>query len=117
MSKVMQSGTGKIKFPINEPAEGRKIMIDEYFEFYHGAGVQHIANEHYRHYFNCCDLKPGPEFTVPTTYYDDWKAGWAIDEDVNDLKELGVLSIDEDGYSSKKRKPAEDRPTFFRIIQ
>ncbi|HEY3249961.1 MAG TPA: 4-hydroxyphenylpyruvate dioxygenase [Ignavibacteria bacterium] len=124
MSKVMQSGTGKIKFPINEPAEGKKkSQIDEYLEFYHGAGVQHIAMNTTDIISTVGDLKSrGIEFLrVPTTYYDELEGRVGkIDEDVNDLKELGVLvDRDEDGYLLQLfSKPAEDRPTlFFEIIQ
>jgi 4-hydroxyphenylpyruvate dioxygenase len=124
MSKVMQNGSGKIKFPINEPAEGKKkSQIDEYLEFYRGPGAQHIA-------MNTTDIvstvselsNRGVEFLkVPSVYYDELEARVGkIDENMDDLRRLGVLvDRDEDGYLLQLfSKPVEDRPTlFFEIIQ
>lgn len=124
MSKVMQNGTGKIKFPINEPAQGkRKSQIDEYLEFYHGAGCQHIAMNTTDIVDTVSKLKSrGIEFLrVPTTYYDELEARVGkIDEPVKDLAEHGILvDRDDDGYLLQLfTKPVEDRPTlFFEIIQ
>ncbi|MCX7877946.1 MAG: 4-hydroxyphenylpyruvate dioxygenase [Ignavibacteria bacterium] len=124
MSKVMENGTGKIKFPINEPAEGkRKSQIDEYLEFYHGAGVQHIAMTTTDICGTVAELKRrGVEFLrVPTTYYDELEARVGkIDENIDDLREHGILvDRDDDGYLLQLfTKPLEDRPTlFFEIIQ
>jgi 4-hydroxyphenylpyruvate dioxygenase len=124
MSKVMQNGNGKIKFPINEPAEGKKkSQIEEYLDFYHSAGVQHIAMNTTDIIETVSELKNrGVEFLkVPTSYYDvlEDRVG-KIDENISDLKELGVLvDRDEDGYLLQLfSKPVEDRPTlFFEIIQ
>lgn len=124
MSKVMQNGTGKIKFPINEPAEGKKkSQIDEYLEFYHGAGVQHIAMSTTNIVETVSELKRrGIEFLrVPTTYYDELEARVGkIDENIEDLSKHGILvDRDDDGYLLQLfSKPIEDRPTlFFEIIQ
>ena len=124
MSKVMQSGTGKIKFPINEPAEGKKkSQIDEYLEFYHGAGVQHIAMSTTDICATVHELKSrGVEFLrVPTTYYEELQGRVGkIDENIEDLKQHGILvDRDDDGYLLQLfSKPIEDRPTvFFEIIQ
>jgi 4-hydroxyphenylpyruvate dioxygenase len=124
MSKVMENGTGKIKFPINEPAQGkRKSQIDEYLEFYHGAGAQHIAMTTTDICTTVAELKRrGVEFLrVPTTYYDELEARVGkIDENIDDLREHGVLvDRDDDGYLLQLfTKPVEDRPTlFFEIIQ
>jgi 4-hydroxyphenylpyruvate dioxygenase len=124
MSKVMQSGTGKIKFPINEPAEGKKkSQIDEYLEFYHGAGVQHIAMSTTNIIETVAELKRrGVEFLrVPTTYYEELeKRIGKIDEDMDELAKHGILvDRDDDGYLLQLfSKPIEDRPTvFFEIIQ
>jgi 4-hydroxyphenylpyruvate dioxygenase len=124
MSKVMQSGTGKIKFPINEPAEGKKkSQIDEYLEFYHGAGVQHIAMSTTNIIETVAELKRrGVEFLrVPTTYYTELqKRIGKIDEDMDELAKHGILvDRDDDGYLLQLfSKPIEDRPTvFFEIIQ
>lgn len=124
MSKVMQNGSGKIKFPINEPAAGKKkSQIEEYLDFYHSAGVQHIAMNTANIVDTVSELmNRGVEFLrVPTTYYDvlEERVG-KIDENIDDLKELGVLvDRDEDGYLLQLfSKPVEDRPTlFFEIIQ
>ncbi len=124
MSKVVSNGSGYIKFPINEPAEGKKkSQIDEYLEFYHGPGVQHIAVATKDIIHTVTELRnQGIEFLrVPNTYYDDLldRVG-AIDEDIAPLRELGILvDRDEEGYLLQIfTKPVEDRPTlFFEIIQ
>lgn len=124
MSKVMQSGTGRIKFPINEPAEGRrKSQIQEFLEFYHGPGVQHIAILTNDIIKTVSRLKEnGVDFlTVPDTYYDELSSRVGqIDEDVEMLKKLGVLvDRDDEGYLLQLfSKPIVDRPTLFiEIIQ
>lgn len=124
MSKVMSNGNGRIKFPINEPAEGKKkSQIEEYIEFYHGAGVQHIALATDNIIETVTALRDrGVEFLyVPETYYDDVldRVG-EIDEDLEPLKELGILiDRDDEGYLLQLfSKPVLDRPTmFFEIIQ
>lgn len=124
MSKVMQNGSGKIKFPINEPAPGKKkSQIEEYLDFYHGPGAQHIAMSTTNIISTVTDLiNRGVEFLkVPSTYYDELEARVGkIDENIDDLKKLGVLvDRDDDGYLLQLfSKPVEDRPTlFFEIIQ
>jgi 4-hydroxyphenylpyruvate dioxygenase len=124
MSKVMQNGSGKIKFPINEPAPGKKkSQIEEYLDFYHGPGAQHIAMNTSDIITTVTDLiNRGVEFLrVPSTYYDELEARVGkIDENIDDLKKLGVLvDRDDDGYLLQLfSKPVEDRPTlFFEIIQ
>ena len=124
MSKVMSNGNGRIKFPINEPAEGKKkSQIEEYIEFYKGAGVQHIAvatNDIVNTVSQMRDR--GVEFLyVPENYYDDLieRVG-EIDEDVEVLKKHGILiDRDDEGYLLQLfTKPVVDRPTmFFEIIQ
>ena len=124
MSKVMSNGNGRIKFPINEPAEGRKkSQIEEYIDFYHGAGVQHIAVATDNIVETVTKLKSrGVEFLyVPTSYYDTVldRVGH-IDEDLEPLKKLGILiDRDDEGYLLQLfTKPVLDRPTmFFEIIQ
>jgi 4-hydroxyphenylpyruvate dioxygenase len=124
MSKVMSSGNGFVKFPINEPAEGKKkSQVEEYLEFYNGEGVQHVAMATNDIVKTVRDLMSrGVEFLkVPTTYYDDLieRVG-KIDEDIEPLKELGILvDRDNEGYLLQLfSKPVEDRPTlFFEIIQ
>lgn len=124
MSKVVANGNSFIKFPINEPAQGkRKSQIDEYLEFYKGAGVQHIALATDNIIKTVGMLrKNGVEFlVVPDNYYDDviQRVG-KIDEDVKTLKELNLLvDRDDEGYLIQIfTKPVEDRPTlFFEIIQ
>ncbi|MGI8638236.1 MAG: 4-hydroxyphenylpyruvate dioxygenase [Segetibacter sp.] len=124
MSKVMSNGNGFVKFPINEPAEGKKkSQVEEYLEFYDGEGVQHVALATHdivktvKQLMSC-----GVEFLkVPNTYYDDLldRVGH-IDEDIEPLKELGILvDRDNEGYLLQLfSKPVEDRPTlFFEIIQ
>jgi 4-hydroxyphenylpyruvate dioxygenase len=124
MSKVMANGNDRIKFPINEPARGKKrSQIDEYLDFYGGPGVQHLALATDDIIGTVTALKDrGVEFlSVPTTYYDDLQARVGkIDEDVQSLAELGILiDRDPDGYLLQIfTKPVEDRPTvFYEIIQ
>jgi 4-hydroxyphenylpyruvate dioxygenase len=124
MSKVMSNGNGRIKFPINEPAQGKKkSQIDEYLEFYDGPGVQHIAIATDDIISTVTDLRSrGVEFLrVPTTYYDSVpdRVG-KIDEDIAPLRELGILvDRDDEGYLLQIfTRPVEDRPTvFYEIIQ
>lgn len=124
MSKVMSNGNGRIKFPINEPAAGlKKSQVDEYLEFYEGAGVQHIAVATDNIIQTVTDLKArGVEFlTVPDTYYDALEARVGkIDEDIETLRPLGILvDRDEEGYLLQIfTKTVQARPTmFFEIIQ
>jgi 4-hydroxyphenylpyruvate dioxygenase len=124
MSKVMSSGNGFVKFPINEPAEGKKkSQVEEYLEFYDGEGVQHVALATNDIVASVRDLMSrGVEFLkVPSTYYDDlFDRVGKIDEDMEPLKELGILvDRDDEGYLLQLfTKPVEDRPTlFFEIIQ
>lgn len=124
MSKVMSSGNGFVKFPINEPAEGKKkSQVEEYLDFYDGEGCQHVAlatNDIVKTVREL--MSRGVEFLqVPTTYYDDLisRVG-EIDEDIEPLRELGILvDRDNEGYLLQLfSKPVEDRPTlFFEIIQ
>ena len=126
MSKVMANGDEKIKFPINEPAEGKKkSQIEEYLEFYRGPGVQHIALATDDIINSVHELRRrGVEFLhVPDTYYDRGvlteRVG-TINESIDDLEELGILvDRDPDGYLLQIfTKPVQDRPTvFFEIIQ
>ncbi|HEV7644504.1 MAG TPA: 4-hydroxyphenylpyruvate dioxygenase [Pyrinomonadaceae bacterium] len=125
MSIVMSDGGHNIKFPINEPAESKKgkSQIQEYIDYYRSAGVQHVA-------LLCKDIvqtvaqlkENGVEFlTVPDTYYEEMpeRVG-EIDEDITELKKLGLLvDKDEEGYLLQIfTKPVEDRPTlFFEILQ
>lgn len=124
MSKVMQNGNGRIKFPINEPAPGKKkSQIEEYIDFYKSGGAQHIAMSTANILDTVNELKSrGLEFlTVPTSYYKELEGRVGkIDEDISELEKLGVLvDRDEDGYLLQIfSKPIEDRPTvFFEIIQ
>jgi 4-hydroxyphenylpyruvate dioxygenase len=124
MSKVMSNGNGRIKFPINEPAEGKKkSQIDEYLEFYEGPGVQHIAVATDDIIKTVRDLKSrGVEFLkVPATYYESVPSRVGkIDEDITPLQELGILvDRDDEGYLLQIfTRPVEDRPTlFYEIIQ
>jgi 4-hydroxyphenylpyruvate dioxygenase len=125
MSIVMSDGGHNIKFPINEPAESKKgkSQIQEYIDFYRSAGAQHIA-------LLCKDVRQtvaklqenGVEFlTVPDTYYDELPSRVGeIDEDIDDLKRLGILvDRDDEGYLLQIfTKPVEDRPTvFYEILQ
>lgn len=124
MSKVMSNGNGRIKFPINEPAEGKKkSQIEEYIQFYNGAGVQHIAVATDDIVATVSAMRDrGVEFLyVPENYYDDLleRVG-SIDEDVEVLKQHGILiDRDDEGYLLQLfTKPVLDRPTmFFEIIQ
>ena len=129
MSKVMSNGNGRIKFPINEPAEGKKrSQIEEYLDFYEGPGVQHIAVATNDIISTVTEMrKRGVEFlsTPPDEYY---KAvplrleehNHQLGEDIEKLKLLGIMiDADEEGYLLQIfTKPVEDRPTlFFEIIQ
>lgn len=124
MSKVVSNGNGYIKFPINEPAKGKKkSQIEEYLEFYQGAGVQHIAIATDDIIFTVGELrKRGMEFLyVPDTYYEDVmdRVG-TIEEDLKDLRALNILiDRDEEGYLLQIfSRPVQDRPTlFFEIIE
>lgn len=124
MSKVVSNGNGYIKFPINEPAKGRKkSQIEEYVEFYRGAGVQHIAIETDNIIKTVDHLRSnGVDFLyVPDNYYETVaeRVG-SIQEDMNEIKRLNILvDRDEDGYLLQIfTKPVQDRPTvFFEIIQ
>ena len=124
MSKVMTNGNGRVKFPINEPAEGvKKSQIEEYLDFYKGAGCQHIAVATDDIITTVKEMTArGVEFLyVPGDYYDTGldRCG-EIDEDILNLKELGILvDRDEEGYLLQIfTKPIVDRPTmFFEIIQ
>ncbi len=124
MSKVMSNANGRIKFPINEPAKGKKkSQIEEYLDFYKGPGCQHIAVATDDIVFTVSEMrKRGVEFLhVPGTYYDTVldRVG-DIDESLNRLKELGIMADrDEEGYLLQIfTKPVADRPTlFFEIIQ
>lgn len=124
MSKVMANGNGYVKFPINEPAEGkRKSQIEEYLEFYGGPGVQHIALATNDILHTVGKLhEQGVEFLhVPHTYYTELQDRVGkIDERVDELERLGILvDRDDEGYMLQIfTKPVEDRPTlFFEIIQ
>jgi 4-hydroxyphenylpyruvate dioxygenase len=124
MSKVMSNGNERVKFPINEPAEGkRKSQIEEYLEFYHGPGVQHIAMATDNIIETVALLRnQGLDFLrVPMTYYDDLVARVGnIEEPLAELKDLGILvDRDDEGYMLQIfTRPVEDRPTlFYEIIQ
>jgi 4-hydroxyphenylpyruvate dioxygenase len=124
MSKVMANGNGRIKFPINEPAQGkRKSQIEEYLEYYRSPGVQHIAMATDNILATVGELtKRGVQFLyVPSTYYDDLQNRVGkIDEPIDELKKLGILvDRDDEGYLLQIfTKPVEDRPTlFFEVIQ
>lgn len=124
MSKVMTNGNGRIKFPINEPAMGKKkSQIEEYLDFYNGAGCQHIAVATDDIVYTISQMRSrGVEFLyVPGTYYDTVgdRVGH-IEEDLDTLKKWGIMvDRDEEGYLLQIfTKPVEDRPTlFFEIIQ
>ena len=124
MSKVVTDGSGRLKFPINEPAEGkRKSQIEEYIEYYKGAGAQHIAVAT-RDIVACVAAlrEQGVEFlTIPESYYDDVPERIGeIEEDLADLREQGILvDRDDEGYLLQIfTKPVGDRPTvFFEIIE
>lgn len=129
MSKVMSNGNGRIKFPINEPAEGKKkSQIEEYLDFYEGSGVQHIAVATDNIIETVTQLRAnGIEFlsAPPHAYYDEVPARLGehmkiFNEDLEVLEKLGILiDADEEGYLLQIfTKPVEDRPTlFFEIIQ
>ncbi|MBT4218279.1 MAG: 4-hydroxyphenylpyruvate dioxygenase, partial [Flavobacteriales bacterium] len=124
MSKVMTNGNGRVKFPINEPAEGKKkSQIEEYLDFYDGPGCQHIAVATDDIVSTVSVMKErGVEFlTIPDTYYDTVldRVG-EIDEEILTLKKHGILvDRDDEGYLLQIfTKPLTDRPTlFFEIIQ
>jgi 4-hydroxyphenylpyruvate dioxygenase len=124
MSKVMANGNGYVKFPINEPAEGKKrSQVEEYLDFYPGPGVQHIAlaTNDILHTVTLLS-RQGIEFLrVPHTYYTELQNRVGnIDEPIEELEKLGVLvDRDDEGYMLQIfTKPVEDRPTlFFEIIQ
>jgi 4-hydroxyphenylpyruvate dioxygenase len=124
MSKVMSNGNGFVKFPINEPAEGKKkSQVEEYLDFYNGEGVQHVAIATNDIVKTVTELqKRGIEFlNIPASYYETVldRVG-KIDEDLQPLQELGILiDRDNEGYLLQIfSKPLEDRPTlFFEIIQ
>jgi len=124
MSKVMSNGNGFVKFPINEPAEGRrKSQIEEYLDFYQGPGVQHIALATDDILSTVSRMQAqGIEFlTVPHTYYTELAARvGSIDEPIEELERLGILvDRDDEGYMLQIfTRPVEDRPTlFYEIIQ
>jgi 4-hydroxyphenylpyruvate dioxygenase len=124
MSKVVTDGSGKLKFPINEPADGkRKSQIEEYLEFYRGAGVQHVAISTRDIVGTVGELRDrGVEFlAIPGEYYDEVpdRIG-EIEQDLDDLRRLGILvDRDDEGYLLQIfTKPLGDRPTlFFEIIE
>ena len=124
MSKVMSNGNGFVKFPINEPAEGkRKSQVEEFLDFYNGEGVQHVAIATNDIVKTVTELQNrGIEFLkIPESYYKDvLERVGAIDEDMEPLIRLGILiDRDEEGYLLQIfSKPLQDRPTlFFEIIQ
>ncbi|HEV7782956.1 MAG TPA: 4-hydroxyphenylpyruvate dioxygenase [Chitinophagaceae bacterium] len=124
MSKVMSNGNGFVKFPINEPAEGKKkSQVEEYLEFYNGEGVQHVAIATADIVGTVMELqKRGVEFLkIPASYYETvLERVGKIDEDLEPLQRLGILiDRDDEGYLLQIfSKPVEDRPTlFFEIIQ
>ena len=124
MSKVMSNGNGYVKFPINEPAVGKKkSQVEEYLDFYEGEGTQHIAVATNDIVYTVKQLMArGVEFLkVPSSYYEDlFERVGKIEEDIEPLKELGILvDRDDEGYLLQLfSKPVEDRPTmFFEIIQ
>lgn len=124
MSKVMSNGNGYVKFPINEPAEGKKkSQVEEFLDFYNGEGIQHVALATNNIIETVTALRDrGIEFlSVPDSYYEELKQRVGkIDEDMQPLQELGILvDRDEEGYLLQIfSRPIEDRPTlFFEIIQ
>jgi 4-hydroxyphenylpyruvate dioxygenase len=124
MSKVVSNGNGYIKFPINEPAKGKKkSQIEEYIEYYKGAGCQHIAVATDDIITTVSELRSrGVEFLyVPDTYYDEvWTRVGKINEDMEAIKRLNILvDRDDEGYLLQLfTKPVQDRPTvFYEIIQ
>ncbi len=124
MSKVVSNGNGYVKFPINEPAKGlKKSQIEEYIEYYKGAGVQHIAvaTDNILHTVSTLRARGVDFLYVPEVYYKDVldRVG-KIDESIDDLRALNILvDRDDDGYLLQIfTKPIQDRPTvFFEIIQ
>ncbi len=124
MSKVVSNGNGYVKFPINEPAKGKKrSQIEEYIDYYQGSGVQHIAVATDNIIHTVGELRRrGVDFLyVPDNYYDDvlQRVG-EIKEDLNELRKLNILiDRDDDGYLLQIfTKPVQDRPTvFYEIIQ
>lgn len=124
MSKVMSNGNGYVKFPINEPAEGKKkSQVEEYLDFYIGQGVQHVAIATDDIVSTVTQMvERGVEFlSIPENYYESIldRVG-PIDEDLEPLRKLGILiDRDDEGYLLQIfTKPVEDRPTlFFEIIQ
>jgi 4-hydroxyphenylpyruvate dioxygenase len=124
MSKVMSNGNGYVKFPINEPAEGKKkSQVEEYLDFYNGEGCQHVAMATGDIIETVSALQNrGVEFLkIPASYYDELKSRIGeIDEDIGPLKNLGILvDRDDEGYLLQIfTRPVQDRPTlFFEIIQ
>ena len=124
MSKVMSNGNGYVKFPINEPAEGRrKSQIEEYLDFYQGPGVQHIAlaTDDILNTVSRMQTQGVDFLTVPHTYYTELAARVGkIDEPIEELERLGILvDRDDEGYMLQIfTRPVEDRPTlFYEIIQ
>ncbi|HVZ25322.1 MAG TPA: 4-hydroxyphenylpyruvate dioxygenase [Sediminibacterium sp.] len=124
MSKVMSNGNGYVKFPINEPAEGKKkSQVEEFLDYYDGSGCQHVALATRDIVATVTQLRDrGVEFLkVPASYYEDLQSRVGkIEEDIAPLRELGILvDRDEEGYLLQIfTKPVEDRPTlFFEIIQ
>ena len=124
MSKVVTNGNGRVKFPINEPAEGkRKSQIEEYLEFYGGPGAQHIAVATRDIVRTVTEMRErGIEFlTVPDTYYDEVPSRVPeVVEQLADLREQGILvDRDDEGYLLQIfTKPVGDRPTmFFEVIE
>jgi 4-hydroxyphenylpyruvate dioxygenase len=124
MSKVMQNSTGTIKLPINEPAQGKKkSQIEEYLEYNHGPGIQHVALATDNIIETVTKLKAaGVEFlSTPATYYDNLEERVGkIDEPIAKLAELGILvDRERDGYLLQIfTEPVEDRPTlFFEVIE
>ncbi len=124
MSKVMSNGNERVKFPINEPAQGkRKSQIEEYLDYYGGPGVQHIAlaTDHIIDTVSSLRRQGVDFLRVPSTYYDDLleRIG-PIDEPIAELKQLGILvDRDDEGYMLQIfTRPVEDRPTlFYEVIQ
>jgi 4-hydroxyphenylpyruvate dioxygenase len=124
MSKVMENGTGKCKFPINEPAEGKKkSQIEEYLDYYHGQGVQHIAMNTGDIYGTVKELRARDiDFLrVPDTYYEYMRERVGdVGEDWDKLQDMGILiDKDDDGYLLQIfTSPVQDRPTlFFEVIE
>ncbi len=124
MSKVMSNGNERVKFPINEPAQGkRKSQIEEYLDYYGGPGVQHIAlaTDHIIDTVSSLRRQGVDFLRVPSTYYDDLleRIG-PIEEPIAELKQLGILvDRDDEGYMLQIfTRPVEDRPTlFYEVIQ